>query len=308
MDLSIIIANWNTRDLLQQCLTSLYANLPGVKFEILVVDNASGDGSPAMVRECFPQVRLFENSRNLGFVQANNEAIPQSCGRYVLLLNSDTIVQPKALTHMIEFMDGHPEAGIVGGYILNADGTLQQHSYGKFPTLFSETFFAWGLDSRAPFSRWFAPRLEFSGEYVQTGWVIGAALLIRRDALNQVGLLDAKFLMYSEEVDWCYRVQQAGWKNYVLRAARIVHLGGQSSRQVAALTKAELFHSKVKYFRKHHSRWGALILSWIFGASILGRRWLYRQQGDVLSANLWAEVWKYFVARESKITRGESGV
>jgi N-acetylglucosaminyl-diphospho-decaprenol L-rhamnosyltransferase len=299
MDLSIIIVNWNTRDLLAQCLESIYANPPDREFEVIVVDNGSTDTSASMVRELFPQVRLFENAENVGFVRANNQALSECQGRYVMLLNSDTIVKPDALAKMVRFLDEHPEAGVVGAYIQNPDGTPQR-CFGSFPTILTESAYAWGLDSWSLISKWLAPRSIFSNGYLQTDWVLGAALMIRYDILNGVDRLDEEYFMYSEEVDLCCRVRKAGWTNYVLGTAHIVHLGGQSSQQIPAPMKAELFRSKTKYFRKHHGRVVALFMYFIFAASILGRRLMYRVRGRKQIADIWAEVWKYFINKEQR--------
>ena len=295
MDLSIVIVNWNTRTLLAQCLESVYAHPPDGEFEVIVVDNGSTDASVSMMREHFSQVRLMVNTKNVGFVRANNQAFQECRGRYVMLLNSDTIVQPKALTRMIKFLDENPCAGIVGAWVQNPDGTPQR-CYGNFPTIFSESAYAWGLDSRL--SKWFVRRSSLLQDAQQTDWVLGAALMIRRDILNQVGHLDEEYFMYSEEIDLCYRVKQKGWTNYVLGTAHIIHLGGQSSQQIPAPMKAELFRSKVKYFRKHHGLGVSLLMFLIFATSILARRLLYRLQGQTQRSNVWAEVWKYFVNQE----------
>jgi N-acetylglucosaminyl-diphospho-decaprenol L-rhamnosyltransferase len=297
MNLSIIIVNWNTRDLLAQCLDSVVRNPPSGESEIIVVDNASTDDSSAMVRHWFPAVRLIENTRNLGFVGGNNQALPLTCGKYILLLNSDTIVLSDALVRMVSFMDEHPDAGVVGGFVLNPDGTPQA-CFWDFPTIVSETAYAWGLDSRQPFLCWFGPRLGFKQDFLQVGWVLGATLMIRREALTQVGLLDENFFMYSEEVDWCYRVRQAGWKNYVLGAARIIHFGGQSSKQIPAPMKAELFRSKVKFFRKHQGAGAAALMEFVFAASIFTRQWMYRLRGNAEKVAIWTEASEYFSGKK----------
>jgi hypothetical protein len=194
---------------------------------------------------------------------------------------------------MIRFMDEPPEAGILGAYILNADGT-PQWSFGKFPTILSETITAWGLNSRWPLARWFGPQLGFSDDYIETDWVLGAALMIRREALEQAGALDEGFFMYSEEIDLAYRVKKAGWKNYVLRSAPVIHLGQQSTRQVPASMKAELFRSKARYFLKHRGWAAAQLMKTIFGASILSKRWGYRLLGKTEPGNLWAQTWEHY--------------
>jgi GT2 family glycosyltransferase len=301
VDLSIIIVSWNTRDLLAQCLESVFKEVSDTSTlttahcppttEVFVVDNASADGSAQMVRERFPQVHLIENHENVGFARANNQAIRVSTGRYVLLLNSDTIVQPNALAQMVAFMDAHPEAGIVGANVLNQDRTPQK-CFGYFPTLLSEAICSWGLDSRLPFLE--SPRWDSTVGWLETDWVIGAAMMTRHNVLQRVGHLDEEYFMYSEEIDFAWRVKRAGWRNYVLRAAPIIHLSHQSTDRVPAQMKAELFRSKMKYFEKHHGAVSAALLRLIFASSILAKRWYYYFVGKRAQSELWARTWCYF--------------
>ena len=300
-DLSIAVVSWNTKDLLTQCLEAVYATLHDVTFEVLVIDNASADGSTRAVRERFPQVKLIENRVNLGFAYANNQAIAVSQGRFILLLNSDTIVQPNALASMVSFMQSRPEAGIVGPLVLNVDGTPQR-CYGAFPDIFSESIYAWGLDSRWPLSRWFGASSGFLTNGTETGWVLGAALMIRREALEKVGFLDDSYFMYSEEIDLAYRVRKAGWRNFVLGCARIIHLGGQSTQQNRALMKAELFRSKVRYFRKHHGAAAAGWMIMVFSTSIWAKWLAYYLLGKSDVSKSWAETWSYLIHARQEAT------
>jgi N-acetylglucosaminyl-diphospho-decaprenol L-rhamnosyltransferase len=293
MDLSIIIVSWNTRDLLVDCLQSIYAHPPLCEFEVWVVDNASSDGSEAAIRDCFRGVELIENQANTGFAHANNQAIRRSSGQYVLLLNSDTIVGPDALNVMVKSMEAHPDAGIVGGSILNADGS-PQFSYGRFPSLLSETASAWGIDNRCPISMKHSKQRRPDREVMETDWVMGAAMMVRREVLDRVGLLDESYFMYSEEIDLAYRARRGEWKIYVLRDARIVHLGQQSSKQAPAAMKAQLFRSKVLYFQKHHGRLPASILQLVFQGSMLARCLMYRLRGKTILSQMWSATWKCF--------------
>lgn len=240
-DLSVVIVNWNARHLLAQCLASVYAYPPEGEFEVFVVDNASSDGSADMVRREFPQVRLIQNTENVGFARANNQAMRTSRGRYVLLLNSDTIVQPGALDSMVCFADQHPEAGVVGGRLLNADESLQP-SWAQFPTFWSELL-----------GRNFRKRQPMTDHLTyEVDWVGGACLLARRKAIEVVGLLDEDFFMYSEETDWCFRMVRNGWKVYYLPSAEVIHFGGGSSQRASDEMLVQLYQSKLRFFHKHY--------------------------------------------------------
>ena len=250
IDLSIIIVNWNTRDLLAQCLQSVYDTVRGLEFEVFVVDNASTDGSAAMVRERFPQVQLIENGENVGFARANNQAIERSTGHYVLLLNSDTVVTPGAIEALVKFADLRPDAGAVGPQLLNGDGSFQA-SYAQFPTLWTEVLLLWGI-ARVVYSRYFPSNPpEHSQETCECDWVGGACLLVRKEAIAEVGTLDEDYFLYVEEADWCYRLKQRGWKILYYPDARIVHYGGRSSDQWDVSRRIHLHRSKLLFFRKH---------------------------------------------------------
>jgi len=257
-DLSIVIVNWNTRDLLAQCLASIFATTSSLALEVFVVDNASSDGSPEMVRRDFPQVILLANDENLGFARANNQAIAQSTGRYVLLLNSDTEVTEGALETLVSFMEATPDAGAVGGQLLFADGRVQT-SHGTFPTLFSEMVNTLGLvawRSTSPASN----PAQTLHESVATDWLLGACLMVRRQVVEQVGGLDERFFMYSEEIDWCRRIKEHGWQIYYVPQAQIVHYWRGSSSQNRDRMKVELYRSKFLYFRKHNGRMAETML------------------------------------------------
>jgi GT2 family glycosyltransferase len=243
-DVSIIIVNWNTRQLLLDCLGSLDAAIGDRSADIWVVDNASSDDSVAAVEAQFPQVRVMKNSQNLGFAAANNQAIRASDGRYVLLLNSDTIAHAGSIEKLVRFADGHPETGIVGSLLLNRDGSVQP-SWAEFPTLWSELF-GTNIRRRRPYGR------SDGATVYEVDWVGGACMLVRRTAIEQVGQMDQRYFMYSEEVDWCFRVRRRGWRICYLPSARVTHLGGQSSRMVSTRMRAELYRSKLRFFAKHY--------------------------------------------------------
>ena len=295
MDLSIVIVSWNISGLLRQCLESVYAHPPECLFEVVVVDNNSDDDSVPMVQKRYPGVRLFTNRDNLGFARATNQGIRESSGRYVLLLNGDTIVHQTALSNMVSCMDLRPDVSILGAYVLNQDGTTQA-CFGSFPSLFAEAAFVWGINRLFPFSLMFPQRPTVVDEFFETDWVLGAAMMVRRDVLNRVGLLDESYFMYSEEVDLARRVKNAEGKVCVLRDAHIVHLGGQSTKQVPAAMKAQLLRSKVKYFYKHHGAAAAWLLKLIFLSSIYGKKWAYGLLGEREKSRLWSESLRYFAA------------
>ncbi len=281
VDLSVIIVNWNVRDLLRRCLQSIFANLPACRLEIIVVDNASGDGSAEMARTEFPQVRLIANPDNRGFPAANNQGLAVARGRYVLLLNPDTEVLSDALETMVAFADTHPDVGVVGPQLLNPDGTVQS-SRRRFPTLATALFESTWLQPYAPrrlLERYYV--LDRPDDQVQdVDWVTGAALMARREAVEQVGPLDEGFFMYCEELDWCRRFREAGWRVVYLPTARIVHHVGKSSEQVLPARHIHFQTSKVRYFRKYHGPVAAELLRWVLLGNYLwqigleGVKWL----------------------------------
>lgn len=251
--LSIIIVNWNTRELLAQCLESVSSEihrLGPLSVETMVVDNASADGSPQMVHERFPWVQLTENQKNVGFARANNQAILQSTGRYVLLLNPDTEVKPGAFETLIQFMEAHPEDGAAGARLLNPDHTLQASCY-PAPTLSREFWRMFHLDTLAPYGIYRMDEWDLN-KHREVDVIQGACLILRHEALRQVGLLDGEYFIYSEEVDLCHRLQKAGWRLHWVPQAQVVHYGGQSTQQVAAEMFLRLYQGKVIYFRKHY--------------------------------------------------------
>jgi N-acetylglucosaminyl-diphospho-decaprenol L-rhamnosyltransferase len=287
-DLSVIIVSWNTRDLMGQCVQSIYDTTHDLTIEIIVVDNGSTDGSQAMIRQRFPRVHLIENGQNVGFARANNQALTVGQGRYSLLLNSDTVVLPRALAKMVAFADAHSDAGIVGCKLLNGDGSLQK-SWASFPTFWSEVM---GRNFRVR-------RLVGRNPLVyEVDWVGGACMLVRPAAVDEVGLLDVSFFMYSEETDWCFRMRQRGWKVYYLADAEIVHLGGGSASRTSAAQLVRLYENKIRFFYKHYGAWQAGWLRYgLVAANALGlaRRalaWsLHRQERREIRHRLAAQWW-----------------
>jgi GT2 family glycosyltransferase len=207
----------------------------------------------------------------VGFATANNQAIAASSGRYVLLLNSDTVVHPGAFDVLVRFMDEHPEAGAAGPLTLNPNGTLQLSCYPS-PTLARELWFLLHLDRLHPYGVYPMARWN-RGQPRPVDAVLGACLMVRRSVLEQVGVLDPAYFMYSEEIDLCYRIQRAGWRIYWAPAAVIDHYGGQSTRQVAASMFLQLYRSKVRFFRKNQGRWAAVGYKLVLLAVALPRGW-----------------------------------
>jgi len=257
VDVSVIIVSWNTRDLLDRCLASYYENQGSLSSEVIVVDNASADSSAEMVQRRYPQATLLQQAVNTGFARANNRALTEAVGRYVVLLNSDTVVLGDAIGAMVRFADAHADVGIVGPRLVNADGTLQP-SWARFPTLFDEWV---GKPARL---RTRLPTSDGATAF-EVGWVSGACLLIRRAALEQIGLLDERLFMYSEDVDWCHRAQKGGWRVCYYPAAQVVHLGGRSSQRAATRASCDLWWSKVLLAAKYRGPiCGAILYALLF--------------------------------------------
>jgi GT2 family glycosyltransferase len=269
IDLSIVIVNWNVRDLLRRCLDSILA-VDQPRLEVVVVDNASSDGSLEMLRDEFPRVRLIANAGNRGFPAANNQGLNASSGRLAMALNPDTEIVGDALRRIIEFFDGRPDVGALGPQLLNPDGTVQS-SRRRFPTfvtaLFESTWLQ-GIAPRGVLRRFYVE--DVSPESVhEVDWVTGACIVVRREVLQAVGGFDESFFMYSEELDWCRRIQSAGWKIAYLPDAKVIHHGGKSSDQAAAARHIRFQTSKVRYFRKYHGGFTAGALRLILLAMYL---------------------------------------
>jgi GT2 family glycosyltransferase len=258
-DISIIIINWNTHDLLAACLRSIYQTARNLDLEIIVVDNGSKDDSCEMLRREFPWVRLIENGENVGFARANNQAARMAQGQYIFLLNSDAELQTDSLQLILALAKNEPKAGIVGAHLLNPDGSFQA-SHTPFPTLWREFLILTGL-GRASSGRWFpsrGPELDKGPQPVD--YVEGAALLIRRDIYLQLNGFDEGFFMYAEEVDLCYRLRKAGWQVWYHPQARILHHGGGSSLNRRTQREGDLYRSRVRFFRKHYGNRAAEFL------------------------------------------------
>lgn len=250
MDISIVIVNWNTKGLLLDCLASVYALVRDVTFEVFVVDNASSDGSVEAVRAQYPQVNVIQNEQNLGFATANNKALRIMQGKYALLLNTDAVVTEGAIARLFRYMEGHGDVAMSCGQLLNADGT-KQNSLANFPSLLTllanETLLRILMPKKFPSKRrdYLAP--------IPVESCIGACLMVRKEAMDAVGLLDERYFFFMEETDWAFAMHRAGWKSCFVPDARIYHLQGQSAgHNVRA--RIMFYQARYQYLRKWFPR------------------------------------------------------
>lgn len=285
--LSVVIVNWNVKDLLRRCLNSVLEGLRSdngqqLSCQIVVVDNASDDGSVGMLREEFPHVHLIANKENLGFTRGSNQGIAFSNGRYVLLLNPDTEILGDALGEMVVHMEAHHRVGALGPQLLDPDGQVQS-SRRRFPNLgtayVESTFLQQWFPESDILKRYYV--LDGSDDETQSvDWVVGACLLMRRETLEEVGLLDERFFMYSEELDWCYRAKELGWEVVYLPTAQVIHYVGKSSEQVLPLRHIQFQRSKVLFFKKHHGYWSGetlrlfLLATYLWQMILEALKWL----------------------------------
>jgi GT2 family glycosyltransferase len=262
-DLSIIIVNWNTKDLLSQCIESIKTHSQRISFEIIVVDNFSSDRSAEMVEERFPDVRLIKNIQNRGFGKANNQGLAEAGGKYILFLNSDIVVSENCLGEMFDFMQQNPDIGASSCRLTFPDGTLQ-HSCRKFPDF--KTFFLMLLGLRV-----FFPDMKTFRDYLMLDWdhsdvkevdqIMGSFMFIRKDVLDKVGGFDERYWMYFEEVDLCLRIKKAGWKIVHYPYVSAVHFLSKSAEQWGEAKRIiEFQKSLLKYFRKNRKLYEYLIL------------------------------------------------
>jgi N-acetylglucosaminyl-diphospho-decaprenol L-rhamnosyltransferase len=299
--LVIIIVSWNVRELLRACLQSLLrfpANM--LRQEIIVVDNASSDGSAEMVRNEFPLIHLIANATNKGFTGGNNDGLrladgliageaPEAAHHFLFLLNPDTEVKPSTLDMLSGYAIAHTAVGLIGPRLRYGDGSLQS-SRRRFPTLLTALFESTWLQRYAPRRalHQFYMQDQADDDTCEADWVVGAAMFVRYAAYQQVGLLDEEnFFMYSEETDWCKRMKDAGWRIMYLPQAEVVHYEGRSSQQVSA-QRMKLFNtSKVRYFVKHHGVWQAGVLRWwllgqfVWQLGLEGMKWILGSQREM---------------------------
>ncbi|MFC9711225.1 glycosyltransferase family 2 protein [Paenibacillus sp. NPDC056933] len=257
VDVSIIIVNYNTRQLTLDCLESVYASITSYSYEIIVVDNASRDDSVQAVRKAYPQVQLIVNRDNTGFAKANNQGMKVTKGRYILLLNSDTIVHPDTLHTMISFMDRHPEMGASGCKVILPDGSLDKACKRGFPTPSASFYYAFGISrlfrDQPKFNQYQLGHLSPDDEY-PVDCLVGAFMLVRRETIEQVGGLDETFFMYGEDIDWCYRIKEAGWGIFYYPRTYIVHYKGGSARRKPLKITYEFHRAMWVFHRKHYAK------------------------------------------------------
>jgi len=284
----VVIVGWNARRYLELCLESLAAAPPDRSMEVLVVDNASTDGTAELIETKFPWVKLIKSKENLGFSRGNNLAIRQCLGRYIALVNPDVIVLPGCLDALADFMDQHPKVGDVGPRVLNPDMTLQS-SCRRFPTLWNNFCSAAGL------STLFANMRAFAGEHMffflhdrtmSVDVIVGCFSMIRREAFDAVGLLDENLFMYGDDVDWCRRCWNAGWEVSFYPGARAIHDRGKITAPYPVRFALAQQRSVLYYWSKHHGFWGVLgirsimLFHHILRYSIAAALSLARRKGD----------------------------
>jgi len=260
MDISVVIVGWNARHYLELCLESLAEAPPRRSMEILLVDNASTDGSAEMTEARFPHVKLIRSTENLGFAKGNNVAIRQCQGRYIALVNPDVIVLPGCLDGLADFLDQHPKAGNVGPRVFNPDMT-QQSTCRRFPTLWNNFCSATALASKFTGSRFFAGEHMFFFPHDRTLAVdvlVGCFSMIRREAFEAVGLLDEDLFMYGDDVDWCRRCWNAGWEVVFFPGARAIHDRGKITAAYPVRFAVAQQRSVIHYWTKHHTFFGVL--------------------------------------------------
>jgi GT2 family glycosyltransferase len=258
MDVSIIIVNYNTCQLTLNCIESVYQSETEYNFEIILIDNNSVDQSVTEFEKAAEKLDNFHfigNKENLGFAKANNQGIMQSNGRYILLLNSDTIVEKDTIDTMAKFMDSQPGIGASGCKVLLANGELDKACRRGFPTPSASFYYVFGLSKMFPkvpkFNQYQLGYLDINKDY-PVDCLVGAFMMVRREAIEQVGLLDEEFFMYGEDIDWCYRIKRAGWGIYYYPYTTITHLKGASSKRKPKKIIYEFHRAMFLFHNKHY--------------------------------------------------------
>lgn len=273
MRLSIIIVSWNVREDLVRCIQSIEENRPFAEFKIIVIDNASSDGTVAHIKQHFPEVTVIANKENRGFAAANSQGIKKARGQYLFFLNPDTIVHTLSLDVLMNFMDGNSDAGACGPKLLNDDGTTQP-SVRRFPTfrgaLYRHTVFRFLGIFRSEYKKWLMKDFNYDSE-MDVDEVTGAALMVRRSVIDRIGGMDESFFMYYEEVDLCYRIKQSGWRTVFVPDAVVTHLGGRSASQISVMSRILMLTSLLIFFRKYRGKLATGFFSCVFKPAIILR-------------------------------------
>ena len=297
VDVSIIIVSWNTRDILRDCLNSVYAQTEKVDFEIIIIDNASSDGSVEMVRQEFPKVTLIANKNNRGFASANNQGMNVAHGRYTLLLNSDTIVLDGAIEKTVLHADQEPDVGVIGCQALWPDGKRQNTCF-RFPTLKLVMLGAFLFFREAkPFQRAFLhPDRYLNRDFGQTNdvdVVAGCYFLVRREVIEQVGVFDEDFFMYGEEAEWCQRAAKRGWRIQYFPGAKIIHIYGASSSQVEEDTKVNKRKGNLLFLHKTRGAFVAWLgnVIMVFGMLLRIPFWVIEDVGRLIIRKEGNKIW-----------------
>lgn len=271
-DLTIVVINYNAKDFLEHCLSSIFRNSPISDLKVIVVDNNSSDGSVQMVKEKFPQVELSDNEQNLGYARAANYALRRIYTKYTLLLNSDTEIFPTSLERLLEFAESKSEAAAIGPMLTNPDGTLQ-YSCRRFPSFWVGTMHALlsPILPSNPFTKSYQLETWDHKEEHEVDWVSGAAMLFRTEAVREVSFFDEDYFMYAEDMDICWRLRQAGWRIYYLPSAKVLHHIGQSSRLESPRMVIEHHKSIYHFNSKVYRGFPRIILRWIIGLGLFFR-------------------------------------
>lgn len=287
-DLSIVLVCWNNKAYLEPCLTSLYQKAMRSSFDVVVVDNGSTDGSQAMLREKYPNIIIVQNDHNVGLGKASNQGVEATTGRHILLLNNDTVVNGSSIDAMVEYLDNHPDVGAVGGKLLNPDGTVQS-CYNNFPTLTEEFLIATQLGELF----WPGyPANVTDTEERSVDWMSSACLMLRRAALEQVGLIDEEYFIYGDEADIQYRLKKAGWQMVYLPNVTTIHYGGRSMNRWSR--RKMVYRGKMLFFQKNYGPIQTLALRVmlaglslaklaIWGAAFVWPNWRERAQKELQS-------------------------
>lgn len=280
-DISAVVVNWNTRELLARCLQSLRANAPSTRtLDIIVVDNGSADGSAESVRSDWPQVRLIANARNEGFTRANNRAIRTTTSPYLLLVNADAFVSPGCIDQLLARLEADPRAGVAAPRLVYGDGSWQRWTAGRAPSLISAACYFLFLERVLPAARHRSLYLaEDRRDAFQPEWVSSACMLVRRAALDDVGLLDENFFAYMDDVDLCQRLREREWSVWYCPDAQAVHVMGGSTRRRTGRPSPAAVRSFNRYFRQRHNRAAALAVRAIEAAGFGARALLLSAAG-----------------------------